>query len=254
MAPRQSPGQLATCMASPPCPGPTRRPGAAGGKESASGGESVTCIWRSLPACLVAVVAAQDQQEALTDERQHVGIARSRPLALDYLRPARGVTGTVSARGRAQCRQEGALCAPRGASAASQPGPGQTSRRWRARRGRCRPAAGVASDAGRHKNSGTEREAGQTRLHDHHTPHSCGRVSRSRRGRLSQRRQLAPGARGHVEAVHIRRGAGESNTRGGSAAGGVLKCGRTPKQDQPLGGVAHARSEGVAAARERRIR
>jgi hypothetical protein len=184
-----------------------------------------------------------------------VGIARSGPLALDHLRRARGVTGTVLTRGRAQYCQDGALCAPPGASAASQPGPGQTSRRWRARRGQYRPAAGVAPGAVKSKKTAARSVTqGRTNLHDHHTPHCCSCVSCSRRGCLSQRRQLAPGACGHVEAVHICRGAGESNTRGGSAAGGVLKCGRPAKQDQPLGGVAHARGEGVAATRKWRIR
>ena len=94
---------------------------------------------------------------------------------------------------------------------------------------------------------------GGTRLHDHHTPDRSGCVSRSGRGRLSQRRQLAPGAGGDVEAVHVRRGTGEPDACGSAAAGRVLECGRTPKQDQPLGRVAHARSEGVATARKRCI-
>ena len=87
MAPRQMLALLASGMASPPCPGPTRRRGA-GHAEAASQTTGTRFVDSGLVTAqshLVAIISAQDQQEALTYESQHVRIACAGAFALHNL-------------------------------------------------------------------------------------------------------------------------------------------------------------------------
>ena len=110
-------------------------------------GELAQLWWRSSGAHLVAVVAAEDEQETLADEGEDVRIASPGPLSLHHLF-AGGMVVSISSSPHAPSAPHTGRAAggdaPPGASAAFPPSRGHTNHLSPAQLARCRPASASA--------------------------------------------------------------------------------------------------------------